>query len=166
MADDPSADLGAGGQDIPPTQDGADPVPGTDDGAVAAVADPAGADAADTTDTAATLDAAEAVLDSAGDAVGLPDFGAVVPEGGLNHGIDLLHDVDLRVKIELGRTRMLVEDVLKLGEGSVVELNKLAGDPVDVFANDRLIARGEVLVLNDSFCVRVSEIFSGQTSDA
>lgn len=72
--------------------------------------------------------------------------------------IDLLRDVELNVKIELGRSRMVVEDVLKLGEGSVVELDKLAGDPVDVFVNDRLVARGEVLVLNDNFCVRVNEI--------
>ena len=74
--------------------------------------------------------------------------------------IDLLRDVDLNVKIELGRSRMLVEDVLKLVEGSVVELDKLAGDPVDVFVNDRLVARGEVLVLNDNFCVRVNEIIA------
>jgi flagellar motor switch protein FliN/FliY len=72
--------------------------------------------------------------------------------------IDLLGDVNLNVKIELGRTRMLVEDVLRLGEGSVVELDKLAGDPVDVYVNDRHVARGEVLVLNDNFCVRVNEI--------
>lgn len=72
--------------------------------------------------------------------------------------IELLSDVNLDVKIELGRTRMLVEDVLKLSEGAVVELDKLAGDPVDIFVNNRHVARGEVLVLNDSFCVRVSEI--------
>lgn len=75
-------------------------------------------------------------------------------------GIDLLRDVDLNVKIELGRSRMLVDDVLRLGEGSVVELDKLAGDPVDVFVNDRLVARGEVLVLNDNFCVRINDILS------
>ena len=73
-------------------------------------------------------------------------------------GIDLLGDVDLEVSIELGRTEMLVEDVLKLQSGSVVELDKLAGDPVDVYVNGRLVARGEVLVLNDNFCIRVSEI--------
>lgn len=72
--------------------------------------------------------------------------------------IELLRDVDLDVSIELGRTRMLVEDVLKLGDGAVVELDKLAGDPVDVFVNGRHVARGEVLVLNDNFCVRVNEI--------
>jgi flagellar motor switch protein FliN/FliY len=76
-------------------------------------------------------------------------------------GLDLLSDVNLNVKIELGRTRMLVEDVLRLGEGAVVELDKLAGDPVDVFVNERHIARGEVLVLNDNFCVRINEIVAG-----
>jgi flagellar motor switch protein FliN len=80
--------------------------------------------------------------------------------------IELLKDVELNVKIELGRSRMLVEDVLKLTEGSVVELDKLAGDPVDVFVNDRLVARGEVLVLNDNFCVRVNEIVAGVKEEA
>ena len=75
-------------------------------------------------------------------------------------GIDLLHDVNLQVTIELGRAQMLVEDVLRLGEGSVVELDKLAGDPVDVYVNQRLVARGEVLVLNDNFCIRISEIIA------
>jgi flagellar motor switch protein FliN/FliY len=74
--------------------------------------------------------------------------------------IELLSDVNLNVKIELGRTRLLVEDVLKLSAGAVVELDKLAGDPVDVFVNDRHVARGEVLVLNDNFCVRINEILA------
>jgi len=72
--------------------------------------------------------------------------------------IDLLNDVNLDVKIELGRTRMLIEDVLRLSDGAVVELDKLAGDPVDVYVNNRHIARGEVLVLNENFCVRINEI--------
>jgi len=75
-------------------------------------------------------------------------------------GIDLLSDVNLDVKIELGRTRMYVEDVLRLAEGAVVELDKLAGDPVDVYVNDRHVARGEVLILNDSFCIRVNEVLA------
>ncbi|HEY0009450.1 MAG TPA: flagellar motor switch protein FliN, partial [Tepidisphaeraceae bacterium] len=87
----------------------------------------------------------------------LPTFQKVLTDA-QSSTIDLLRDVDLNVKIELGRSRMLVEDVLKLAEGSVVELDKLAGDPVDVYVNDRLVARGEVLVLNDNFCVRVNEI--------
>ena len=78
-------------------------------------------------------------------------------------GSTCCNDVELNVKIELGRSRMMVEDVLKLGEGSVVELDKLAGDPVDVYVNDKLVARGEVLVLNDNFCVRVNEIVAGAT---
>ena len=90
----------------------------------------------------------------------LPSFSDSLQEAS-GSSIELLRDVDLNVKIELGRSRMLVEDVLKLGEGSVVELDKLAGDPVDVFVNDRLVARGEVLVLNDNFCVRVNEIMVG-----
>src|SRR5262245_38673193 len=91
--------------------------------------------------------------------VDLPVFAAGAGASKLE-AIDLLSDVNLNVKIELGRTRMLVEDVLRLGEGSVVELDKLAGDPVDVFVNDRHVARGEVLVLNDNFCVRINEILS------
>lgn len=91
--------------------------------------------------------------------VDLPDFteeASAKPAG----DIALLAGVNLNVKIELGRTRLLVEDVLRLGVGSVVELDKLAGDPVDVYVNDRHIARGEVLVLNDNFCVRISEVLS------
>ena len=72
--------------------------------------------------------------------------------------IDLLMDVPLNVRVELGRSRMYVEDILKLADGAVVELDKLAGDPVDVLVNDRLVARGEILVLNENFCVRVTEI--------
>lgn len=90
----------------------------------------------------------------------LPSFQQVMADAQVS-SIDLLRDVELSVKIELGRSRMLVEDVLKLAEGSVVELDKLAGDPVDVFVNERLVARGEVLVLNDNFCVRVNEIMAG-----
>jgi flagellar motor switch protein FliN/FliY len=107
--------------------------------------------------SAISPDAAAAVATAPFD---LPNFQQVMQDAQVS-SIDLLRDVELNVKIELGRSRMLVEDVLKLGEGSVVELDKLAGDPVDVFVNDRLVARGEVLVLNDNFCVRVNEIVAG-----
>ncbi len=89
-----------------------------------------------------------------------PEFARRGIDGVDARRLSMLNDVKLRVRVELGRTRMLVEDVLQLGEGSVVELDKLAGDPVDVYANDRLVARGEVLVLNDSFCVRICEVVS------
>lgn len=75
-------------------------------------------------------------------------------------GLDRLQEVELDVSIELGRAELLVEEVLKLREGSVVPLDKLAGDPVDILVNGRLVARGEVLVLNDNLCVRVAEILS------
>jgi flagellar motor switch protein FliN/FliY len=80
--------------------------------------------------------------------------------------LDLLRDVQLDLKIELGRTRMHLEDVLRLNGGAVVTLDKLAGDPVDIYANGRLIARGEVLVLNDNFCVRVTELISEEQDSA
>jgi flagellar motor switch protein FliN/FliY len=80
--------------------------------------------------------------------------------------LDLLRDVQLDLKIELGRTHMQLEDVLRLKQGSVVTLDKLAGDPVDIYANGRLIARGEVLVLNDNFCVRVAELVTDENGHA
>lgn len=107
----------------------------------------------------AALKAAQAKGGSAdaGTPLELPDFD-LSSVAGAQHGLDMLADVQLDVRIELGRTRMLVEDVLRLNSGAVVELDKLAGDPLDVFVNDRLVARGEVLVLNDNFCIRVNEI--------
>ena len=98
------------------------------------------------------------VTDSGASGLSLPDLSPKMDGHGLTTDIEFLSDVNLHVMIELGRTEMVVEDVLKLTEGSVVELNKLAGDPVDVYVNNRLIARGEVLVLNDNFCIRISEI--------
>lgn len=75
-------------------------------------------------------------------------------------GWDVLQDVELDLLVELGQTELLIEEVLKLQEGSIVPLDKLAGDPVDILVNGKLIARGEVLVLNDNFCVRVAEILA------
>ncbi len=126
---------------------------------------PAGADAGseDVLSQASFEDAAAVVPGGAApdaEVFKLPSFQQVITDAQVS-SIDLLRDVELNVKIELGRSRMMVEDVLKLSEGSVVELDKLAGDPVDVFVNERLVARGEVLVLNDNFCVRVNEIVSG-----
>jgi flagellar motor switch protein FliN len=85
-----------------------------------------------------------------------------VPEqsSGALQQMDLILDVPLRVSVELGRSSMTVEEVLALGPGSVIELNKLAGEPVDVLVNDRLIARGEVVVVDENFGVRVTEVIS------
>lgn len=88
------------------------------------------------------------------------DLGTLTPspQPAPRQPIDLVGEVEMDLRIELGRTMMRLEEVLHLRGGSVVALDKLAGDPVDVFANGRLIARGEVLVLNDNFCIRVTEL--------
>ena len=80
--------------------------------------------------------------------------------------LELMGDVQLDLTIELGRTHMHLEDVLKLQQGAVVPLDKLAGDPADIYVNGRLVARGEVLVLNDNFCVRVAELIVGESACA
>lgn len=117
-------------------------------------------------DALADAQASVAALEHEAQAMPLPNLDPALAEAMDLGGIDMLGDVDLHVTIELGRTRMLVEDVLKLGEGSVVELDKLAGDPVDVYVNNCLIARGEVLVLNDNFCIRISEIVANLEEQA
>lgn len=72
--------------------------------------------------------------------------------------IDLLYDVQLELSVELGRATMPVRDILQLGAGSVIELDKLGGEPVDILVNGRLIARGEVVVVDENFGVRVTEL--------
>ncbi len=72
--------------------------------------------------------------------------------------VDLLKDVSMHLKVELGKTKMNVEDILKLSSGSVIELDKFTGDVLDIYVNDRLVARGEILVINDNFAIRVTEI--------
>jgi flagellar motor switch protein FliN/FliY len=86
---------------------------------------------------------------------------APVPESAsaLAHtGLELLHDVSLGVTAELGRTQMLVKDVLSLAPGSVIELDRAAGSPVDVLVNGTLIARGEVVVIDEEFGIRITEV--------
>lgn len=75
--------------------------------------------------------------------------------------IDMLMDVPLKITVELGRTKMIVREVLDLQSGSVVELDRMAGEVVDVFINERLIARGEVVVVDDKFGVRITEMLGG-----
>jgi flagellar motor switch protein FliN len=76
--------------------------------------------------------------------------------------LDFILDIPLRVSVELGRTKMLVNELLKLGHGSVIELSKLAGEPMEIYVNDKLIARGEVVVVNEKFGVRLTDIISPQ----
>ncbi|MES2616043.1 MAG: flagellar motor switch protein FliN [Bdellovibrionota bacterium] len=70
-------------------------------------------------------------------------------------------DVPLKVTVELGRTKLLVNDLLQLGQGSVIELDKMAGEPMEIFVNDKLVAMGEVVVVNEKFGVRLTDVMSG-----
>ena len=74
--------------------------------------------------------------------------------------IDFILDIPLELSVELGRTRMLVNDLLQLGQGSIVELNKLAGEPLEILINHKLVARGEAVVVNEKFGVRLTDIVS------
>ena len=76
------------------------------------------------------------------------------------HNLDFILDIPLRVSVELGRTKILVRDLLQLGQGSVVELAKFAGEPLELLVNDKLIARGEVVVVNEKFGLRLTDIIS------
>ena len=67
-------------------------------------------------------------------------------------------DLELPIAIELGRTRMLIRDLVRLGAGSIIELNKLSGEPVDLYVNEKKFARGEVVVIDENFGVRITEI--------
>jgi flagellar motor switch protein FliN/FliY len=82
----------------------------------------------------------------------------VEQRAGTRPAFDLLHDVEMDVTAELGRTRMTVRGLLELEPGSIVELDKMAGSPVDLLVNGRLIARGEVVVIDEEFALRVTEI--------
>ena len=74
--------------------------------------------------------------------------------------MDFLLDIPIEISVELGRTKMLINDLLHLGQGSVIELSKLAGETLEIFANQKLVARGEVVVVNEKYGIRLSEIVS------
>ena len=76
--------------------------------------------------------------------------------------LDMILDIPMQVTVELGRTKLAIKELLQLSQGSIIELNKMAGDHLEVFVNNKLIARGEVVVVNDRFGIRVSEILSPQ----
>jgi flagellar motor switch protein FliN/FliY len=91
-----------------------------------------------------------------------PDFNELQKTGAGKGTLDLdfILDIPLTLTVELGRCRMLINELLQLGQGSVVELQKIAGEPMDIFVNNRLIARGEVVVINEKFGVRLTDIIS------
>jgi flagellar motor switch protein FliN/FliY len=95
--------------------------------------------------------------------------GAGAPQGGgaarnstssAVQSLDFILDIPLKVTVELGRSKMAVRDILQLSQGSVVELSKFAGEPLEVLVNDKLIARGEVVVVNEKFGIRLTDIIS------
>ncbi len=127
-------------------------------------------DSRNVNDTESLLQRAESALNDVEQSLRNPKLARynleeLVGEGGPPEKVsmNLLRDVTLDLKIELGRTRLNLDEILQLRNGSVVTLDKLAGDPVDIYVNGRLIARGEVLVLNDSFCVRVAELIGSDS---
>lgn len=83
-----------------------------------------------------------------------------VETANIDPNLKMILDIPLRVTVELGRTKMSVKDLVNLGQGAVIELSKLAGEPLEVFVNDKLIARGEAVVVNEKFGVRLTDIIS------
>lgn len=89
---------------------------------------------------------------------GRTDLDGSVAEGSVN--MEFVLDIPLEITVELGRTKMLINDMLKLGQGSVIELTKLAGESLEILANQKPIARGEVVVVNEKYGVRLTEVIS------
>ena len=108
-------------------------------------------------------DLRETVETPSADSAGKPkdstaDGGSPAAEGAVN--MEFLLDIPLEITVELGRTKMLINDMLKLGQGSVIELSKLAGESLEILANQKPIARGEVVVVNEKYGVRLTEVIS------
>lgn len=82
------------------------------------------------------------------------------PGGEAGVDLDMIMDLPLEIVVELGRTKMLINDLLQIGQGSVIELNKAVGEPLDIMVNGKLVARGEVVVVKERFGVRITEILS------
>ncbi|HFC98299.1 MAG TPA: flagellar motor switch protein FliN [Thermosulfurimonas dismutans] len=91
----------------------------------------------------------------------LPEF-KETPTQGPHPDLEFILDIPLEVWVEIGRTRMTINELLKLTQGSIIELNKLAGEPVEIYVNGKLMGRGEVVVVNERFGVRLTEILTPQ----
>jgi flagellar motor switch protein FliN len=99
----------------------------------------------------------------AGATVRPPEGSPKKSEGAAGRGLDFLYDVPLQISVEVGRSKILLRDLLRMGEGYVIELDKLAGEPLDLYVNSRLIARGEAVLVGDKFGIRLTDVVS--TSD-
>lgn len=105
--------------------------------------------------TEAVVEGLEKVADAAGEVID-----ATLQATGKTPTLDLIMDVTLQVAVEVGRARMTIQDLLQLGAGSVVELQKLAGEPLDIYINGKPVARGEAVIVNEKFGVRLTDIIS------
>lgn len=101
----------------------------------------------------------EQKLEQVAEAAGQVAAAASAAQSGSSN-MDVILDVNLHVIVEVGKARMTVQDLLQLGQGSVIELEKLAGEPLDIFVNGKYVARGEAVIVNEKFGVRVTEIIS------
>ena len=90
------------------------------------------------------------------------EFDTLQDEGSeqVKRDIDFLLDIPVEVSVQLGTAKMLIKEILQLGQGSVIELEKMAGEPMEILANNRTVARGEVVVVNEKFGVRLTDIIS------
>lgn len=95
-----------------------------------------------------------------GESEGKEGMGEEVSPPTENNNLDFILDIPLEISVELGRARILISELLQLGQGSVVELSKLAGEPLEILVNQKLVARGEVVVVNEKFGVRLTDIIS------
>lgn len=105
--------------------------------------------------TEAVVEGLEKVADAAGSVID-----ATMQKTEKTPTLDLIMDVTLQVAVEVGRARMTIQDLLQLGAGSVVELQKLAGEPLDIYINGKPVARGEAVIVNEKFGVRLTDIIS------
>jgi len=92
----------------------------------------------------------------------MEEFKESPPKEGPHPDLEFILDIPLEVSVEIGRTKMIINDLLKLSQGSIIELNKMAGEPVEILVNGKLMARGEVVVVNERFGVRLTEIITPQ----
>jgi len=120
-------------------------------------------------DIGAALAAAGAPAGAPGESPAGPNGGNISapPSGAAKHSsapqvqsLDFILDIPLKVTVELGRSKMAIREILQLAQGSVIELSKFAGEPLEVLVNDKLIARGEVVVVNEKFGIRLTDIIS------
>ncbi len=105
------------------------------------------------------------LLDDDGMDTSITDPTATPPSASLDtvsneRGLEFLYDVPLQISVEVGRSKILLKDLLKMGEGYVIELDKLAGDPLDLYVNSRLIAKGEAVMVGDKFGIRLTDVIN------